>query len=76
MPKKRPIPAIDVKDYAQVGPIYFKPYSAQVAIELHFCTALMEKDQALQATISLLKACRATWGDAFMADIKTIVEGL
>lgn len=76
MPKPRKIPPIDVKDYAQQGYVHFKPFPPQVAIEMHFCTAMMERDQALEAMTSLLKAGIATWGDSFHTDARTIIEGL
>ena len=76
MPKPRKIPPVDIKYYSEPGFVCFKPFPPQVAIEMHFCTAMLERDQALSALVSLLKAGTATWGGSFRADVQTILEGL
>lgn len=77
MPKLRKIPPIDLKDYSEPGCVYFKPYPPQqVAIEMHFCTAMMDRTQALSALASLSKAGLAVWGESFRADLLAITEKL
>lgn len=77
MPKPRKIPPIDLKHYAEPGCVYFKPYPPQqIAIEMHFCTAMMDREQALSALVSLTKAGIAVWGESFRADLLTITEQL
>jgi len=77
MPKPRKIPPIDLKQYSESGCVYFKPFPPeQVAIEMHFCTAMMEREQSLNALVSLMKAGIAVWGESFKVDLLTITEQL
>jgi hypothetical protein len=66
MPNKRPIPPVNTKEYATQGEVMVKPSYPYVSMEVHFCTVLLQEDEALVAMLSLCKACRSVWGDSFV----------
>ena len=78
MTKTRPIPKIDLKQYAEPGYIYIKPIpeSNEVSLTLHHCTVYLNETEALATILSLVKAATAMWGDWFQIKVSLLFEKL
>lgn len=76
MVNKRPIPSVDIKNYAEQGAIYFKPYDKNVCVRMHYCSAFLSEAEALVAILSFIKAGKEVWGTDFMDTVLAHVESL
>lgn len=73
--KKRPIPKVEPKAYAEQGYITIKPCAdMSVSFEMHHCTAFMSEKEVLSTVLSLTNAAKTLWGQPFMAKLLTQIE--
>jgi len=75
---KRPIPKVNMKEYAEQGVVEIKPTPEHnaVALSLHYCTVFLSEKEALQICLSLMQACFKMWGNTFVRRYLTHMESL
>ena len=72
----RPIPPVSTKYYASPGSIFAQAHTkdSTVKLEVHHCTAYLDKLEATTVILQLLKASKDVWGQDCIDEIVAYVE--